>query len=214
MPNPPLTSLPVPDQPACDATPDINALLGSRICHDLISPLGAIANGVELLLMSGGAATPEVALIAESVANANARIRFFRVAFGSASSDQRMGRPEVTAILTDVTTGGRLSFDWLVPGDVPRTEVRLAFLAMQCCETAMPYGGRISFGRDAGRWTIKATATRLKLETDLWAAVQKPAPMPQVSSAQVHFPLFAAGIAAQRRALQIDLSPAAITIQF
>lgn len=35
--------------------PDLTALLGSRICHDLISPLGAIGNGVELLSMAGTA---------------------------------------------------------------------------------------------------------------------------------------------------------------
>jgi len=38
---------------------DLNALLGSRICHDLISPLGAIGNGVELLTMSGLDAAPK-----------------------------------------------------------------------------------------------------------------------------------------------------------
>ena len=78
--------------PAMSDDQDLSALLGSRICHDLISPLGAIANGVELLQMSGAAASPEVALIAESVANANARIRFFRVAYGIASAGQRVGR--------------------------------------------------------------------------------------------------------------------------
>ena len=55
--------------------PDLTALLGSRICHDLISPIGAISNGVELLLMDNVAKGPEMTLIAESVANANARIR-------------------------------------------------------------------------------------------------------------------------------------------
>jgi len=40
-------------------------LIGSRICHDLISPVGAINNGLELLLMSGMNMSPEVALIDE-----------------------------------------------------------------------------------------------------------------------------------------------------
>ena len=70
--------------------PDLAALIASRICHDLISPLGAIGNGVELLAMEPGGTRPEMALISESVANANARIRFFRICFGQASSDQRI----------------------------------------------------------------------------------------------------------------------------
>ena len=192
----------------------LNALLGSRICHDLISPLGAIANGVELLLMSGAAATPEVALIAESVANANARIRFFRVAFGASSPDQRMGRPEITSILSDITAGGKLGFDWSIPGDLPRPEVKLAFLAMQCCETAMPYGGTLSFTRVNAKWRIHAKASKLKIDTGLWSALQTPVPMADVSSAHVHFALFAAEIDAQRRKLQLDTSAIDLVLAF
>ena len=56
------------------------ATLASRICHDLTSPLGAIANGLELLTLSDAQRTPELDLIAESVESANARLRFFRLA--------------------------------------------------------------------------------------------------------------------------------------
>ena len=83
------------DPPEC---PDLAALIGSRICHDLISPIGAIGNGLELLSMSG-AGGPEVALISDSVANANARIRFFRIAFGHASPEQGTSRSEILSIL-------------------------------------------------------------------------------------------------------------------
>jgi histidine phosphotransferase ChpT len=112
--------------------PDLTALIGSRICHDLISPIGAIGNGVELLMMEGTAGGPEIALIAESVANANARIRYFRVAFGSAGRDQRIGRGEIVSIIEDTTRGGRLVIDWQGPPDMARREVKLAFLAIQC----------------------------------------------------------------------------------
>ena len=67
---------------------DVNALLGSRICHDLISPLGAIGNGVELLSLSGVRAESELSLIARSVESANTKIRFFRIAFGATTADQ------------------------------------------------------------------------------------------------------------------------------
>ena len=54
---------------------NLSALIGSRICHDLISPIGAINNGLELLGMTTRQAGPEMALISESVENAAARIR-------------------------------------------------------------------------------------------------------------------------------------------
>ena len=64
---------------------NLAALIGSRICHDLISPIGAINNGLELLDMNGGVQGAEMELISGSVGNAGARIRFFRIAFGSFS---------------------------------------------------------------------------------------------------------------------------------
>jgi histidine phosphotransferase ChpT len=71
---------------------DLCALIGSRLCHDLVSPVGAIGNGVELLSMEGaGAPMPagaaELSLVRESVENAQARLRFFRIAFGDAAPD-------------------------------------------------------------------------------------------------------------------------------
>ena len=70
---------------------NLAALVGSRICHDLISPIGAINNGLELLGMSGDMSGPELELISDSVANANARIRFFRIAFGAAANSRSAG---------------------------------------------------------------------------------------------------------------------------
>ena len=73
---------------------EIAALIASRICHDLISPIGAIGNGMELMALSSGQeqSSPELDLISQSVENANARIRFFRIAYGSASSTHLVGR--------------------------------------------------------------------------------------------------------------------------
>lgn len=155
--------------------PDLAALLGSRICHDLISPLGAIGNGVELLMLDGGAARPEVALIAQSVASANARIRFLRVAFGMAGDGQRMGRPEVLGLVKDWTAGGRLVVDWQVTGDHPRPDLRRAFLALMCLEAALPYGGTLTVRREGAQWHVSAQGRRLKVEPELWALVSDPA---------------------------------------
>lgn len=193
--------------------PDLTALLGSRICHDLISPLGAIGNGVELLSMSGTAG-PEIALISESVTNANARIRFFRVAFGAAAADQRIGRPEVLSILSDMTRGGRLVIDWQAAGDQPRRAVKLVFLAIQCLETAMPYGGQIAVTTDGEGWSVTGTAGKLKTEPEIWAALSGPDSWPEISPAQVHFALMPEELAAQHRQLTLDIKDTQIAIGF
>ena len=195
-------------------TPDLIALLGSRICHDLISPIGAISNGVELLMMEGTSMGPEIALISESVANANARIRFFRVAFGASGQDQRIGRPEVLSILSDLTRGGRLTIDWRGPVDLSRRDVKLAFLLIQCLETAMAFGGRITVDCLDGRWSLRGDATKLKLDADLWEVLSNPAAKRDVAASQVHFPLFATEAQRQNRCVAIEIGPTEIFLSF
>lgn len=193
-------------------TPDLPALIGSRICHDLISPLGAIGNGVELLSMTAAANSPELTLIAESVAAANARIRFYRVAFGATGDGQRMGRPEIAAILADTTRGGRLGVEWHPLGDPLRAEVKIAFLLIQCLETAMPYGGRIAVTQEGDRWLIRGTAPRMKVDPALWALLTAPEAPYAVTAAQVHFLLAPLALQQIGRQLSVDIGEGEIRL--
>lgn len=147
---------------------NLAALIGSRICHDLISPIGAINNGLELLGMSDARSGPELELITESVENASARIRFFRIAYGAAS-DQTLGRAEVVSILSDATRGGRLQVAYGPLEPQPRWAVRMAFLAVQCLETSMPYGGRVEIAASGNAWTISGFAEKQSVDPTLWA---------------------------------------------
>lgn len=195
--------------------PDLAALLGSRICHDLISPLGAIGNGVELLgLDPAGASRPEVALIADSVASASARIRFLRVAFGAASVEHRMGRPEILGLLADWTNGGRLVVDWQVPGDLARRAVRRAFLALLCVETAIPYGGEITVQFDQGHWLLEASGRRLKVEAQLWALLTEPEADAALTPAQVQFGLLAQDLALFGLVARVRHDDAVLTLDY
>ncbi len=194
--------------------PDLTALLGSRICHDLISPIGAISNGLELLMMDGTQSGPEMVLISESVANANARIRFFRVAFGIAMPDQRIGRAEVQSILSDLTRGGRLTIDWQSDNDLSRAEVKIAFLLLQCLEAAMAYGGKVVVKFENGRWTLLGSANKLKLDPALWEVLVNPDAAPEISPAQVQFPLAAAEISRRHHRLAAELTKTEIRLSF
>jgi histidine phosphotransferase ChpT len=194
--------------------PDLAALIGSRICHDLISPIGAIGNGVELLMMDGAAKTPELALIAESVASANARIRFFRVAFGAAGSDQRIAKGEVAGILADMTRGGRLKVEWHSPTELSRREVKLAFLLLQCLETAMAYGGRVVVEKTDAGWLMLAEAARLKIDPALWEVLTDRHPPAEIGAGQVHFALVPEELHAQGKRLVAELKETAIRLTF
>lgn len=137
-------------------TDQLASLVGSRICHDLISPIGAIGNGVELLTMSGGGPrSPELSLIADSVQSTNARIRFFRLAYGAASKNHL------------ISQGGRLSYHWSPAEDVSRQDVRIVFLLIQCFETALPLGGHVDIELNHGRWTACGSGPRVTVDPAL-----------------------------------------------
>ena len=195
-------------------TPEFSALIASRICHDLISPIGAIGNGVELLTMeTGSAARPELALISASVASANARIRLFRIAFGAATTDQRIARNEVLSILTDLGHAGRITHAWTSQGDLSRREVRLIFLLLLCLETALPYGGRVEVTQSEAGWTIRADAQRTKIDPALWALLTDPAALATVGPSQVQFALVGRDLARLGRSLDTQVDAAGLTLK-
>lgn len=193
---------------------DLAALVGSRICHDLISPIGAIGNGVELLSLGGGETGTEMALISESVENANARIRFFRIAYGGAGDEQTIRRSEILQVLSAAARGGRYTYFWEVPGDRTRTETRLAFLALQCLETALPMGGDITISRDEETWQITGHSDRIKMEDGLWDALTNPRKKVMHSPAQVQFALLPLALQEARRSLSVEASDDGIALTY
>jgi histidine phosphotransferase ChpT len=193
---------------------DFSALIASRICHDLISPIGAIGNGVELLTMEQGSASrPEFALISASVANANARIRLFRVAFGAATGDQRIARNEVLSTLTDLGHAGRITYAWTSQGDLARREVRLIFLLLLCLETVLPYGGRVEVMQAEPGWTIRAEAARTRIDPALWSLLSQPAAPAPGEAAQVQFALVGRDLARLGRTLHTEIDAAGLTLR-
>lgn len=187
---------------------DLTALVGSRICHDLANPLSAIGNGVELLGMMGNTGGEEMQLINDAVANATARINFFRIAYGAGTADQLLSRAQITSTLDGVASGGRMSYDWQLTDDLPRTEVRVAFLILQCLETAMPRGGTVTV---SDRWTISVDGD-LRLEPELWERL--PEPPSAMTAAQVQFGLLADALADTGRSFQIDQRDDGVTVTF
>lgn len=170
-------------------TQDIASLVGSRICHDLISPIGAISNGVELMGMTQSADGAEMALINDSVMNASARIRFFRIAFGKASPEQLIGHTEVAQILAATEPGGRVKYDWQVPDKQSRLRVRAAFLAIQCIECALPRGGTITIMEDGEGWALRGVGADMRWDDQLWDSLTNQFSQIEHTPAQVQFAL-------------------------
>lgn len=195
------------------AQPDLSALLGSRLCHDLIGPIGAIGNGVELLLLAGSGRSDEVALISESVSALNARIRFYRVAYGIARPEQAIPRAEVLDILANLFPSGRITVTWSSPTDLPRPEVKATFLLILCAEQALRSGGRIAIAYDGAEWSLTLTSPRLRHDARLWSLIERPSCPTDgpLDPSDVQFPL--AGQALARLGRPPSIEPGAETLR-
>ncbi len=193
--------------------PNLAALVGSRICHDLISPLGAIGNGVELLELTGIPKSPEIALIEESVAAANARLRFFRIAYGGATEGQSLARADIASTLASVARGGRISYFWEAEGDCDKRIVRVIFLLLQCLERALPYGGDIVVQNEGEGWRVQAEAERMKVDAAMWASLTDARARPVIGASDVQFALLPEALADIGRTLSIETDTTHITIR-
>jgi histidine phosphotransferase ChpT len=142
------------------SAPELAALLCSRICHDIISPVGAINNGLELL-DEGGADEDAMNLIRTSARNASARLQFARIAFGAAGSAGMMidtGDAEAVAAAyirnekPDLTWVGRRAL-------LPKNKVKLLLNLILISIGTIPRGGKITVALDDVETEPKFTLT-------------------------------------------------------
>src|SRR3954464_3306361 len=126
---------------------DLAALLCSRVCHDVISPVGAIVNGLEVLEDESDASMKDFALdlIRKSARQASARLQFARLAFGapgSAGASIDLGDAEQVA--RGMFQDDKITLTWpppraLLPKNKPKLFLNLLVTAM----SAIPRGGAI-----------------------------------------------------------------------
>jgi len=151
---------------------DLAALLCSRICHDIISPVGAIANGLELLDEEVDGETSEIAmdLIRSSAKNASARLQFSRIAFGaagSASAQIDTGDAENVA-RAFFDNEKKTDLEW--HGDralLPKNKVKLLLNLLLVGHGAIPRGGvvkcEIEDANGEPKFRITATGTNARV---------------------------------------------------
>src|SRR6185437_15453615 len=97
---------------------EFSALMVSRVCHDLVGPLGAVVNGLEVLEDERDAAmrADALKLVGMSANQALARIQFMRIAFGAAgSAGAELDLGEIGRLVTGLIEGSKVSLDWQTP---------------------------------------------------------------------------------------------------
>jgi histidine phosphotransferase ChpT len=123
------------------------ALLVSRVCHDLVGPLGAVVNGMEVLEDERDPAMREEAikLVTQSADQALARIQFMRIAFGAAgSAGAELDLGEIGRLIQGLLDGGKVKLEWNVPQLYwPKDWAKLIMNATLLAADCLPRGGLV-----------------------------------------------------------------------
>ena len=147
---------------------DLAALLCSRVCHDIISPVGAINNGLELL-DEGGADDDAMNLIRQSARNASARLQFARIAFGAAgSAGMLIDTGDAEAVAMAFLKNEKPELVWTgARALLPKNKVKLLLNLILVANAAIPRGGRLSVTLEdldaQPRFTLSASGPMLRV---------------------------------------------------
>jgi histidine phosphotransferase ChpT len=155
---------------------DFASLLCSRLCHDLLSPVGALNNGLELLADEHD---PEMRqrcleLLAESAKASANKLKFFRLAFGAAGGfgdtvDTREAQAAIEGLFGD---NHRVSVGWLVEDPVlPKQAIKVLLNLALIGGDALVRGGQLDIGAEAHdgavEIVVRASGTRIVLDQEL-----------------------------------------------
>lgn len=155
---------------------DLASLLCSRLCHDLMSPVGALNNGIELLADETDPEMREkcLELLADSARASANKLKFFRLAFGAAGG---FGE-EIDTIEAQTALEGlfgaerRIELSWVVgSGKLPKDAVKLLLNLAMLAGDALVRGGRLDVGAEMGEGelelAVRAEGPRILLDPAL-----------------------------------------------
>ena len=151
---------------------DLAALLCSRVCHDLISPVGAIVNGLEVLEEDKDEATREFALdlIKKSSNTASAKLQFCRIAFGAAgSAGAQIDTGDAEKVARGFFEDDKTKLAWNLPRVLlAKNRVKLLLNMLLIAGQAIPRGGQITVdpigSGDAMGFKVSAAGANAKVQ--------------------------------------------------
>ena len=170
---------------------DLASLLCSRLCHDMLSPVGALSNGLELLRDEKD---PEMRkrcmeLLEQSAKASADKLKFFRLAFGAAGGFGQLvpvyeARELIAALIGD---SGRITLDWKVPSEeLPKAAVKTLLNLAAIGIEALVRGGTLEVGAElrdgSSEIVIRAAGPRIAFDANIGHALDGSLPLAELSS--------------------------------
>ncbi|MDR4305799.1 histidine phosphotransferase [Chelatococcus sambhunathii] len=192
---------------------DLAALVASRVCHDVISPVGAIVNGLEILEdeKDEGMRGFAFELIKKSAAQASARLQFCRIAFGAAGSAAAMlDLGDAEQVARGFVEDDKTKLVWEAERQLlPKNAVKLLLNLVLVATTTVPRGGEIkvtSSGQaEATEFAIVAAGPNARVPANVLELLSGRAPEDRVD-AHVIQPFYA-GLVARAAGMTVTIEP-------
>ena len=155
-----------------DSSVEFASLLCSRLCHDLLSPVGAMSNGLELLADEDDPDMRErvMELLADSARASADRLKFFRLAFGAGGGfGETLAADEVKAAVEGLVRGNpRIELGWMVEiPAIPKTAAKILLNLTMVAFDALMRGGRLTVGVEQGEVVVRAEGPRIVLDAEI-----------------------------------------------
>lgn len=168
-------------------------LMASRICHDLISPVGAVNNGVEFLQEDMGTDPDEaIALIAMSAQSAAARLQVFRLAYGTGGRDSATKPEDIHKIFESLLTiEEKVKQNWdplntFTGYDRPEGFAKILLCGLLLAHEALPKGGSIAVTYESGTITITGTGPDAQIRPQVEQALKRQIDVSAIDPRLVH----------------------------
>jgi histidine phosphotransferase ChpT len=192
---------------------DLAALLTSRVCHDVISPVGAIVNGLEVLEEDNDPSMRDFALdlIRKSANQASARLQFARLAFGAAGSAGAMiDLGDAESVARGMYQDEKVTLSWTAPRAlVAKNRAKLLLNLVVLATSAIPRGGSITVtveGEDPEQADFRLVSRGINARIPTHA-VALLAGEPESGAVDAHgIQTFYAGLIAREAGMSVDLS--------
>ena len=161
-------------------------LLASRLCHELISPVGAVNNGVELLNDGDASFVRDATtLIGQSARRAAMRLQFYRFAYGAGGLGG--GAPDAKSLVAGILEGGKVRCDWPAEFDVLAAPwQKLTCNLMLLASEILPRGGTVTLTRAGNGVAAAAAGEAVNLTAELKAALAPAAEVAALTARTVH----------------------------
>ena len=174
---------------------EISALLCSRVCHDVIGPVGAIINGLEVLDDDDDGEMRDIAfdLIRKSARQASAKLQFCRLAFGAAgSAGAELDLGDAKQVVETLLADERVTLQWEAPHETrPKNQVKLLLNLVLIAMGSIPRGGTltVSMQRDAIKVSAAGEGAAVPQITEQMFAGNPPEEGLDARSVQLHYAL-------------------------